>query len=97
MLPLHVDLNSFLHESTALSLLTAVDFIRCNVVSTVVASVADVGRVDAASVGAGEVYCRVAGGEGAAPLVAVVTAVVGVVTDVAHRDAATVVAGEVQR
>lgn len=74
--------------------LTAVDFIRGGVVAAVVVAVADEGGADAAAVVAGEFRVRVAGGEGAAPLVAVVAAVVRVVAGVAERDAAAVVAGE---
>lgn len=52
---------------------------------------------DAASVLACELGGGVTGGEGAAPLIAVVAAVVGVVADVAERYAAAVVTGEVDR
>lgn len=79
------------------SSLTAVDLVGGAVVPAVVDAIAHKVDVDAAAVGAGELSVGVAGGEGAALLVAVVAAVVGVVAGVAERQAAAVVAGEVQR
>lgn len=63
--------------------LTAVDLIRCSIVSTVVVAITNKAYIYAAAIGTGKLGGWVTCGEGAAALVTVVATVVCVVTDVA--------------
>lgn len=77
------------------SSLTAIDFIRSGIVSTVIVAITDKSCTDAAPVSTAELSSRVTCGEGAALLITVVTTVICIVAQVSEWHAAAIVTGEI--